>query len=140
MIGTAWSLLPPIVAIALALKTKEVYSSLFIGIILGAVQYCISMGTGFDGFLVHLTNHTVGEGDDAKAYGLIHCLSDPWNVGILVFLVVLGSIVSGFTSKVAGTEIGGWFGCFRPLGFQARTLEDWRTDCYHSARHSDIHR
>ena len=94
MIGTAWSLLPPIVAIALALKTKEVYSSLFIGIILGAVQYCISMGTGFDGFLVHLTNHTVGEGDDAKAYGLIHCLSDPWNVGILVFLVVLGSIVS----------------------------------------------
>lgn len=38
MIGTAWSLLPPIVAIALALKTKEVYSSLFIGIILGAVQ------------------------------------------------------------------------------------------------------
>ena len=71
MIGTAWSLLPPIVAIALALKTKEVYSSLFIGIILGAVQYCISMGTGFDGFLVHLTNHTVGEGDDAKTYGLI---------------------------------------------------------------------
>ena len=52
MIGTAWSLLPPIVAIALALKTKEVYSSLFIGIILGAVQYCISMGTGFAGFLV----------------------------------------------------------------------------------------
>ena len=45
MIGTAWSLLPPIVAIALALKTKEVYSSLFIGIILGAVEYCISMGT-----------------------------------------------------------------------------------------------
>ena len=91
MIGTAWSLLPPIVAIALALKTKEVYSSLFIGIILGAVQYCISMGTGFDGFLVHLTNHTVGEGEDAKAYGLIHCLSDPWNVGLLVFLVVLGA-------------------------------------------------
>ena len=77
MIGTAWSLLPPVVAIGLALKTKEVYSSLFIGIILGAVQYCISMGTGFDGFLVHLTNHTVGEGDDAKSYGLIHCLSDP---------------------------------------------------------------
>ena len=46
MIGTAWSLLPPIVAIALALKTKEVYSSLFIGIILGAVQYCISMEIG----------------------------------------------------------------------------------------------
>ena len=93
-IGTIWSLLPPVVAIALALKTKEVYSSLFIGIVLGAVLFCLSMGTGFDGFLSHLLNDTVGEGDDAKSYGLIHCLSDPWNVGILVFLVVLGSIVS----------------------------------------------
>ena len=107
MIGTAWSLLPPIVAIALALKTKEVYS-LFIGIILGAVQYCISMGTGFDGFLVHLTNHTVGEGDDAKAYGLIHCLSDPWNVGILVFLVVLGSIVSLMNKAGGSAAFGRW--------------------------------
>lgn len=108
MIGTAWSLLPPIVAIALALKTKEVYSSLFIGIILGAVQYCISMGTGFDGFLVHLTNHTVGESDDAKAYGLIHCLSDPWNVGILVFLVVLGSIVSLMNKAGGSAAFGRW--------------------------------
>ena len=108
MIGTAWSLLPPIVAIALALKTKEVYSSLFIGIILGAVQYCISMGTGFEGFLVHLTNHTVGEGDDAKAYGMIHCLSDPWNVGILVFLVVLGSIVSLMNKAGGSAAFGRW--------------------------------
>ena len=108
MIGTAWSLLPPVVAIALALKTKEVYSSLFIGIILGAVQYCISMGTGFDGFLVHLTNHTVGEGDDAKSYGLIHCLSDPWNVGILVFLVVLGSIVSLMNKAGGSAAFGRW--------------------------------
>ena len=108
MIGTAWSLLPPIVAIALALKTKEVYSSLFIGIVLGAVQYCISMGTGFDGFLVHLTNHTVGEGDDAKSYGMIHCLSDPWNVGILVFLVVLGSIVSLMNKAGGSAAFGRW--------------------------------
>ena len=108
MIGTAWSLLPPIVAIALALKTKEVYSSLFIGIVLGAVEYCISMGTGFDGFLIHLTNHTVGEGDDAKAYGLIHCLSDPWNVGILVFLVVLGSIVSLMNKAGGSAAFGRW--------------------------------
>ena len=108
MIGTAWSLLPPIVAIALALKTKEVYSSLFIGIVLGAVQYCISMGTGFEGFLVHLTNHTVGEGDDAKAYGMIHCLSDPWNVGILVFLVVLGSIVSLMNKAGGSAAFGRW--------------------------------
>ena len=108
MIGTAWSLLPPIVAIALALKTKEVYSSLFIGIVLGAVQYCISMGTGFEGFLVHLTNHTVGEGDDAKAYGMIHCLSDPWNVGILVFLVVLGRIVSLMNKAGGSAAFGRW--------------------------------
>lgn len=108
MIGTAWSLLPPIIAIALALKTKEVYSSLFIGIILGAVQYCISMGTGFDGFLVHLTNHTVGSGDDAKAYGMIHCLSDPWNVGILVFLVLLGSIVSLMNKAGGSAAFGRW--------------------------------
>ena len=108
MIGTAWSLLPPIIAIALALKTKEVYSSLFIGIVLGAVQYCISMGTGFEGFLVHLTNHTVGEGDDAKAYGMIHCLSDPWNVGILVFLVVLGSIVSLMNKAGGSAAFGRW--------------------------------
>ena len=108
MIGTAWSLLPPIVAIALALKTKEVYSSLFIGIVLGAVEYCISMGTGFDGFLVHLTNHTVGEGDDAKSYGMIHCLSDPWNVGILVFLVILGSIVSLMNKAGGSAAFGRW--------------------------------
>ena len=108
MIGTAWSLLPPIVAIALALKTKEVYSSLFIGIVLGAVQYCISMGTGLDGFLVHLTNHTVGEGTDAKSYGMIHCLSDPWNVGILVFLVVLGSIVSLMNKAGGSAAFGRW--------------------------------
>ena len=108
MIGTAWSLLPPIVAIALALKTKEVYSSLFIGIVLGAVQYCISMGTGFDGFLVHLTNHTVGSGDNAKSYGMIHCLSDPWNVGILVFLVVLGSIVSLMNKAGGSAAFGRW--------------------------------
>ena len=93
-IGTIWSLLPPVVAIALALKTKEVYSSLFIGIVLGAILYSMSMGTGFEGFLTHLLNDTVGTGADAKQYGLISCLSDPWNVGIIVFLVVLGSIVS----------------------------------------------
>lgn len=107
-IGTFWSLLPPIVAIVLALKTKEVYSSLFIGIILGAVLYCLSMGTGFAGFLIHLTNHTVGTGDNAKSYGMIHCLSDPWNVGILVFLVILGSIVSLMNKAGGSAAFGRW--------------------------------
>ena len=70
-IGTIWSLLPPVVAIGLALKTKEVYSSLFIGIVLGAILYSMSMGTGLEGFLTHLLNDTVGTGTDAKHYGLI---------------------------------------------------------------------
>lgn len=108
MIGTAWSLLPPIIAITLALKTKEVYSSLFIGIILGAAQYCISVGSGFDGFLVHLTNHTVGSGANAKSYGMISCLSDPWNVGILVFLVILGAIVSLMNKAGGSAAFGRW--------------------------------
>ena len=107
-IGTIWSLLPPVVAIALALKTKEVYSSLFIGIVLGAVLYAVSMGTGFEGFLSHLLNDTVGTGADAKQYGLIHCLSDPWNVGILVFLVVLGSIVSLMNKAGGSAAFGRW--------------------------------
>ena len=108
MIGTAWSLLPPVVAISLALKTKEVYSSLFIGIILGAAQYCISVGSGFDGFLIHLTNHTVGSGTEAKSYGMISCLSDPWNVGILVFLVILGAMVSLMNKAGGSAAFGRW--------------------------------
>lgn len=108
MIGTAWSLLPPIVAIALALKTKEVYSSLFIGIVLGAVQYSVSMGTGLEGFISHLLNDTVGEGDSARQYGMIHCLSDPWNVGILVFLVILGSMVSLMNKAGGSAAFGRW--------------------------------
>ena len=108
LIGTCWSLLPPVVAIALALKTKEVYSSLFIGIILGAALFSYSMGTGFEGFLSHLLNDTVGTGDEAKQYGLIHCLADPWNVGILVFLVVLGAIVSLMNKAGGSAAFGQW--------------------------------
>jgi Na+/H+ antiporter NhaC len=107
-IGTIWSLLPPVVAIALALKTKEVYSSLFIGIVLGAILYSMSMGTGLEGFLTHLFNDTVGTGTDAKQYGLISCLSDPWNVGIIVFLVVLGSIVSLMNKAGGSAAFGRW--------------------------------
>ena len=48
-VGTLWSLLPPVVAIGLALITKEVYSSLFIGILTGGVVYAFASGTGFEG-------------------------------------------------------------------------------------------
>ena len=108
MIGTAWSLLPPAVAIALALKTKEVYSSLFVGIVLGAILYSVSLGTGIDGFIAHLLDDTVGNGTDARHYGMIHCLSDPWNVGILVFLVVLGSMVSLMNKAGGSAAFGRW--------------------------------
>lgn len=108
MIGTAWALLPPVVAIALALKTKEVYSSLFIGIVLGAILYSLSMGTGFEGFITHLINDSVSTDGNTKGYGLIHCLSDPWNAGILVFLVVLGSIVSLMNKAGGSAAFGRW--------------------------------
>ena len=108
IIGTAWSLLPPVVAIFLALKTKEVYSSLFIGIIIGAALYSFSSNSGFEGFLIHLTNHTIGEGNDAKGYGLIQCLSNPWNVGILIFLVILGSMVSLMNKAGGSAAFGQW--------------------------------
>ena len=78
--ATAWAILPPLIAILLALITKEVYSSLFLGVLLGAVLYA---GADFDGIINHLVND-----------GIIASLSDSWNVGILIFLVVLGIIVA----------------------------------------------
>jgi len=80
--GTLWSLLPPIVAIGLALITKEVYSSLFIGIIAGGIIHAAASSSGFTGMF----NAIVQD-------GFISNLSDSYNVGILIFLVVLGAIV-----------------------------------------------
>ena len=108
MIGTFWSLVPPIVAIALALITKEVYSSLFIGIIIGAVFYSVSVGSGLSGFIAHLLNNTVGEGDEAATYGLISCISDSYNVGILVFLVILGTMVALMNKAGGSAAFGNW--------------------------------
>lgn len=114
-IGTFWSLVPSILAIVLALITKEVYSSLFFGVILGAALYSISMGTGFDGFLTHLLNDTVttpsatGNGEtETQAYGMIHCLADPWNVGILLFLVILGTMVALMNKAGGSAAFGTW--------------------------------
>ena len=75
MYATFWALVPPIVAIVLALITKEVYSSLFIGILVGALFYS---GFQFEGTVTHIFQG-----------GIISVLSDSYNVGILVFLVVL---------------------------------------------------
>lgn len=108
MIGTFWSLVPSLVAITLALITKEVYSSLFIGIVIGAVFYTISNGSGIDGFISHLLNETTKNGDETVSYGLIHCLSDSWNVGILVFLVILGTMVALMNKAGGSAAFADW--------------------------------
>lgn len=78
--ATFWALVPPIVAIALALITKEVYSSLFVGILVGGLLYS---GFSFEGTITHIFND-----------GFVGVLSDSYNVGILIFLVILGAIVA----------------------------------------------
>ena len=77
--ATFWSLIPPVVAIVLALITKEVYSSLFLGILVGALLYS---GGNFEGTVNHIFSG-----------GMISVLSSSSNVGILVFLVILGTMV-----------------------------------------------
>ena len=77
--STIGALLPPVIAIALALITKEVYSSLFVGIAIGALLYA-------DGNL-ELALNTMLFNEDG---GMITKLADSWNVGIIVFLVILG--------------------------------------------------
>ncbi|MBQ0073896.1 MAG: Na+/H+ antiporter NhaC family protein [Prevotella sp.] len=105
LIGTFWSLVPSMVAISLALLTKEVYSSLFVGVVIGAVFYAISTGTSLDGFISQLLYNEVGDGD---GYGLIHCLSDSWNVGILIFLVILGTMVALMNKAGGSSAFGRW--------------------------------
>src|SRR5574344_2153082 len=99
MIGTFWSLVPALVAIALALITKEVYSSLFIGITIGGFFYAISASTGFtlSGVITHILND-----------GMISQLSDSYNVGILIFLVILGIMVALMNKAGGSAAFGNW--------------------------------
>ncbi len=95
--STALALLPPVIAIVLALITKEVYSSLFVGIIAGALLYANGN--------VELAVNTLFFNEDG---GMIYKLADSWNVGILVFLVVLGILVA-LMNKVGGSAaFGQW--------------------------------
>ena len=94
MTGTFWSLVPAIVAIALALITKEVYSSLFVGILIGGAFYS---GLSFTGFF----NHVVHDGFVAQ-------LSDSYNVGILIFLVLLGIMVALMNKAGGSAAFGNW--------------------------------
>ncbi len=97
MTGSFLSLVPAIVAIALALITKEVYSSLFIGVAIGGAFYAIGAASGFTGFFTHIFKE-----------GMIAQLSDSWNVGILVFLVVLGTMVALMNRAGGSQAFGEW--------------------------------
>jgi len=94
MYGTFWSLIPPLVAIVLALITKEVYSSLFVGILVGALFYS---EFSFEGTITHIVNG-----------GFIAVLSDSYNVGILIFLVILGALVALMNRAGGSAAFGEW--------------------------------
>lgn len=96
-VGSLWSLLPPIVAIGLALITKEVYSSLFIGVLTGGCLYAITEKSGFSGMF----NAVVKD-------GIIANVADAYNVGILLFLVVLGTIVVLMNKAGGSRAYGEW--------------------------------
>ena len=92
--STFWALVPAIVAIALALITKEVYSSLFIGILVGGMFYS---GFSFVGTMEHVFND-----------GMIASLADSYNMGILIFLVFLGIIVALMNKAGGSAAFGKW--------------------------------
>ena len=92
--NTFWSLLPPIIAIALALLTKEVYSSLFIGILVGGLLYS---NFAFEGTILHVFND-----------GIVASVTDSYNMGILIFLVILGAMVCLMNKAGGSAAFGRW--------------------------------
>lgn len=92
--ATFWALVPPVVAIGLALITKEVYSSLFVGVLMGGILYS---GFSFEGTITHIFED-----------GMINVLSDSYNVGILIFLVILGTMVC-LMNRAGGSAAFGQF-------------------------------
>ena len=94
MYASFWALVPPIVAIVLALITKEVYSSLFVGILIGGIFYS---GFTFEKTITHVFQD-----------GIVGVLSDSYNVGILVFLVVLGIMVCMMNKAGGSAAFGRW--------------------------------
>ena len=95
--ATILSLLPPVIAIGLALITKEVYTSLLAGIITGGLLY--------SNFNLELMINTIFFQEDG---GMIYKLADSWNVGILVFLVMLGILVSLLNKAGGSAAFGKW--------------------------------
>ena len=89
---TFWALVPPIVAITLALITKEVYSSLFVGILMGSILWA---KFNLEGTINHVVND-----------GFVASIADSWDAGILLFLVILG-IIGVLVLKSGGTKAYG---------------------------------
>ena len=98
-------LCPRFVAIVLALITKETYTSLFVGIVVGALLLA-----GFNPVdtLNYVVGATVGEGDEAVSVGFISALADPWNAGIFMFLVILGILVALINAAGGSAAFGAW--------------------------------
>ena len=103
--GTAWALVPPLVAIVLALITKETFSSLFIGVLVGALLLA-----SFDPVdtLNNIISNEVGTGDNTSNVGFIHAISDPWNAGIFIFLIILGITVALINKAGGSAAFGTW--------------------------------
>ncbi|MBO5495059.1 MAG: hypothetical protein J5964_04995, partial [Eubacterium sp.] len=92
--ASVWSLLPPVIAIVLALITKEVYSSLFIGILAGGVIYS---SFNFETTIVHVFKD-----------GFIDTVADSYNIGIIIFLVLLGALVAMMNKTGGSAAFGRW--------------------------------
>lgn len=92
--ATFWSLVPPIIAIVLALITKEVYSSLFLGILAGGLIYS---GLNLETAMTHVFSD-----------GFVSSVADSYNVGILLFLVILGAIVAMMNKAGGSAAFGRW--------------------------------
>ena len=92
-VSTVWALLPPVIAIVFALKTKEVYLSLLLGIVTGTLL---------------LTNFHIVESMNLLFDTVVNCLSKPSNIGILMFLVMLGMIVTLMTKSGGSQAYGKW--------------------------------
>ena len=92
--GTWWAIFPPLLAILLALVTKEVYSSLFIGIVAGGLLYS---GFSFEGTVTHVFSD-----------GFVKSMANPYNVGILAFIVLLGALVAMMNKTGGSAAFGRW--------------------------------
>ena len=92
--ATFWALVPPILAIGLALITKEVYSSLFVGILAGGIIYS---NFNFETTITHVFSD-----------GFVGSVADSYNAGILIFLVLLGALVAMMNKAGGSAAFGRW--------------------------------